>query len=67
MIAAIVLLGLALLGAIAFIVRGALDRRFARITAFEQTWTGQPSPVDERVRPLDFQAWLARFGKGFVA
>ena len=66
MITAIVLLALALLGAVAFIVRGALLRYFARETAFERTWSGASVAVDERVEPLGFSAWLARFGRNFT-
>jgi hypothetical protein len=66
-IPAIVLLALALVSALAFIVRGALDRSFARRTAFDRVWSGERVTVDEHVAPLDFTAWIARLGRGWVS
>jgi len=66
MILAIVVLAFLLVAAVSLLARGALDRRFARITAFEQVWRGD-APIEERTRPLDFSAWVARFGRSWLS
>jgi K+-transporting ATPase A subunit len=65
-IGAVVLLAIALVAALAYISRGLLARRFARATAFE-TVVGARATIVPRPLALDFRAWLARFGSGFVS